>query len=73
MKKIALLGMVALAIPLVLADYGGMMGYGSGYGMMGVFGMGLYSLLWLVIAAFVFSWIFWSTYKWMLKEKQHKK
>jgi len=73
MKKIALLGMIALGIPSVLADYGSMIGYGTGYGMMGGLGVGLFGLLWIVLAAFIFSIIFWSTYKWIAKENKNKK
>lgn len=70
MKKIALFGIMALAIPLVLADYGGMMG--MGYGMMGNIGVGLYGIVWFALAVFIFSLIFWSTYKWIVKEKESK-
>ncbi|RME78637.1 hypothetical protein D6774_00510 [Candidatus Woesearchaeota archaeon] len=52
---------------------GGMnMGYGmmGGYSMMGSLGWGLYSLVYLALAAFIFSVIFWGTKKWLLGGKK---
>jgi len=54
-------------IPSVLADYGPMMG--PGYGMGGSIGIGLYGVIWFILITFIFSVIFWSTYKWILKSK----
>ena len=65
MKKIALFGIIALIIPSALADYGPMMGYG--YGMTG--GIGIFGIIWFLIATFIFSVVFWSTYKWIIKSK----
>ncbi|MBU0629145.1 MAG: hypothetical protein KKC75_08210 [Nanoarchaeota archaeon] len=75
MKKtiLASIGALTASLPLALADYGGMMGYGSGYSMMGGLGTGLFGLLWVVLAAFIFSIIFWSTYKWIAKEEKNKR
>lgn len=61
--------MMALAVPSALADYGDMMGDG----MMGGVGMGLYGILWLTLAAFLFSVIFWYTYKLIIKNKMRGK
>ena len=67
MKKISLLLAAALTVPYVIADYG-MMGYG-----MGSRGMWFYGTLWFAIAVFVFSLIFWGTYKLIMQDKKHKK
>ena len=77
MKKLILLWLSILAgisaIPSAFADYG-MMG---SYGMMGGgwFSWGLIWLVYLALAAFVFSVVFWATYNWLVKgkEKQPKK
>lgn len=37
--------------------------------MMGNIGIGLYGIVWFALAVFVFSLIFWSAYKWIVKEK----
>lgn len=68
MKKIILLLIMALIVPSVLADYGNMMGSG----MMGGVGIGLYGVVWFVLVTFLFSIIFWSTYKWIVKVKKAK-
>jgi len=67
-KKTKIISVLAglLAMPSVLADYGGMMGYG--YGMMQGVWMGIYGILWFVTAAFVFSAVFWYLYKLIVKE-----
>jgi hypothetical protein len=67
MKKIALFGIIALIMPSVLADYGHMMGYG--YGMGTNIGIGIFGFVWFLIATFIFSVVFWSTYKWIIKSK----
>ena len=46
--------------------------FGFGYGMMGGIGMGLYGVIWFAIAAFVFSVIFWLTYRWIVKGNKVK-
>lgn len=77
-KKILVSGLVGLGLlsPVVLADTG-MMGSGfGGYGMMGggwFFGMGVVWLLFLALGAFVFSVIFWLTYKWLVKNQSSGK
>lgn len=50
-----------------------MMGYG-GYGMMGGSYAGAWFLgtIWFVLAVFVFSAIFWLTYRWLIKERKGK-
>ena len=51
-----------------------MMGFGTGYGMMGAggwLGMGLFGLVYLAVAAFVFSVVFWMTYKWIVKNPEN--
>ena len=60
--------MMVLLIPSVLADYG-MMGYGATSNI----GMAFYGILWFIIISFVFSVIFWLTYKWIVDEKKQKK
>lgn len=69
MKKIALFGIIAFIIPSGLADYGHMMEYG----MSSSIGMGLYEIGWFVIATFVFSVIFWSTYKLIAKDNKTRR
>ena len=64
MKKIILLVTAILVAPFILADYGHM----EGYGMMGGVGIGLYGIISFVLATFIFSIIFWSTYKWITKD-----
>ena len=66
MKKTSLILATIMAFPLVTADYGMM---GSGYGMMG-YGWGLLGLVYFVLAAFIFSIIFWLTYEWLVKKKK---
>jgi hypothetical protein len=70
MKKITLLGIIALIIPFASADYGNMMGYG----MMGYSNpwFGLFGVIWFVLIAFVFSWIFWYTYKTIVLKNSKK-
>ena len=74
MKKTLLsILLFVLLIPVALADYGyGMMDGGVGMmGGSGWFGMGLIGLIYLVIAAFVFSIIFWSTRNWFANNKSN--
>jgi hypothetical protein len=74
MKKLVLIpAFLVMLSAVVSADYGMMGDYGA-YGMMGAggVGMGLLGLLWLVIGAFIFSVIFWSTYNWLVKEKKRR-
>ncbi len=49
-----------------------MMGYGSGYGMMGssYFGWTLWSLVYIAIAAFIFGIVFWWTHNLMHNKKK---
>ncbi len=68
MKKLILTFIWVLFIPSVLADYRMM-----GYGMMSSFGFGLYSIVWFIIVSFVFSVVFWSTYKLIIKNKKQRK
>jgi uncharacterized membrane protein len=72
MKKIlSLLLPFLLVFPLVaLADFGDMMSSGN-FGMMGgggLLGMSFFGLFYFALAAFIFSLIFWSTYKWLIKK-----
>ncbi|MBU4437326.1 MAG: hypothetical protein KKH78_03525 [Candidatus Altiarchaeota archaeon] len=48
-------------------DYGMMDGNGM-MGGAGMLGAGLFGLIYLAIAAFIVSVIFWLTYKWIVKE-----
>lgn len=68
-KKILLGGTyLALLSEIAFADTDMM-----GYGIMGGTGMALgsiYGLVWFALAVFVFSAIFWSTYKWLIKGKK---
>lgn len=67
MRKLILLITTLLTIPAALADGWDMMG---GYGMMG-WGVGSFiGLVYFAIFSFVFSAIFWWTYKWLAKEKK---
>ena len=68
-KKLTLIGMFLVIMPFILADYEGMMEYG----MMGSIGMSLYAILWFAIATFVFSWIFWSVYRWVIEKRKTKR
>ena len=43
------------------------------FNMMGGTGMffgGIFGLVWFALAVFIFSIIFWSTYKWLVKGKK---
>ncbi|MDP2907608.1 MAG: hypothetical protein Q8O03_06720 [Nanoarchaeota archaeon] len=80
MNKLVLALTALLALPSVLADYGMMDGFrnmmGSGYGMMGAGSWmmgGFFGLIYFAILSFVFSVVFWWTYKWLVKEKKTKK
>lgn len=71
-----LFGMGMVMISSIAIAVGDMMGFGSGYGMMsgaGMFGMSLLGLIYLALGAFVFSVIFWLTYKWLVKDKKNMK
>lgn len=68
MKKMLFLLMAVLTTPLALADYGHMMGCEvAGTGIYPIYGV-----VWFTIVAFVFSVIFWSMYKFLIKEKPNK-
>ena len=72
MKKLILFGFIILTSTSVFADMMGNVGFGDGYGMMygsGVFGMGLFGLIYLVLISFIFSVIFWLTYNWLVKKR----
>jgi hypothetical protein len=63
---------LSLLATTVLAD-GNMMDFGNnnmmgGYGVGGFLGMGVIGLIYFAIAAFIFSVIFWLTYKWLIKK-----
>ena len=49
MKKLISFAILGVLVPPALADYGC-----GGYGMMS-YGGGIYGLLWLIVAAFIFS------------------
>jgi hypothetical protein len=76
MKKAMLFAMIVFALPTVIADYGDM----HGPGMMGGYWTGgwmiggwLLGLLYMAIAAFIFSVIFWLTHNWLVKAKKGHK
>ncbi len=48
----------------------GMMSYGMGYGTS--FTLILYQVIVLALASFVFSWVFWSTRNWLVKDKKKR-
>lgn len=71
MRKIITTILSATFIPAVLADGGyGMMGYKMGPHM---YGTGVYSAIYLVLASLIFSMIFWITYIWLVKGQKNKK
>ena len=71
MKKIITTILSAAFIPAVLADEGyGMIGYKMGSHM---YGTGLYGAVYLILASFIFSIIFWVTYLWLVKNQKNKK
>lgn len=70
MKKTILLTTIALITPSVLADTDMMGDYGMMSGNMGWMMGGAYSLIYFVIISFLFSIIFWWTYKWIVKGKK---
>lgn len=75
MKKTILLGLLPLAVPAVMADYGDVMGPGMmwGYGTTGGWvGMWFLGLIYLAVAAFVFSVVFWLTHNWLVHGKGKK-
>ena len=79
MKKISYLLSGTLALPNVIADFGtgcfggGMMDGYRNYGMIGGLGIGLYSIVWVALLAFVFAIVFWSIYKWLIGGKNKKR
>ena len=65
-----LLVLISLASTTVLADFGDMMGYGMIGG--GMFGFGW--LISVALISFIFSVVFWLTYKLVLGDKvNHRK
>lgn len=52
---------------------GNMMDFGTGYGMMGTlfFGTGLLWLVYVALAGFIVSVIFWSVYRWIVDAKKN--
>jgi len=67
-KKVNYLISFALLSQVALADTGYMMGKGTmhaGY-------LGLYKVIYFVLASFVFSVIFWGTREWLLNSKKGK-
>lgn len=70
MKKMIHALVALMTLPAAFADYGMMDG-----GMMGYGGMWVYWLVWFPLAVFLFSIIFWATYKWIVKgdKKKHKR
>jgi len=51
-----------------MMDFGNSNGMMGSYGMGGFWGMSVVGLIYFVIAAFIFSVIFWLTYKWLIKK-----
>ncbi|HDH28084.1 MAG TPA: hypothetical protein ENH13_03020 [Euryarchaeota archaeon] len=68
MKKVVISALFFLLMfsSIAAADTG-MMDSG-GLGMGGMLAMSIYGLIYIAIAAFVFSAVFWWTYKWMVKD-----
>jgi len=73
MNKSVVAFLFLFLLPLVSADCGMMGSMYTQYGWMGGVGMGILGIIWLIIAAFVFSAIFWITYKWIIKPKEMRK
>lgn len=67
MKKAVISALFSLLMfsSIAAADTGMM---DSGLGMGGMLAMSIYGLIYIAIAAFVFSAVFWWTYKWMVKD-----
>ncbi len=74
-KRIILLPMLLVSSFNVLANAGE--GYMAGSNMMGGTGElmlgSLFGLFYMVVASFVFSLVFWGTYKWLIEDKKKKK
>ena len=68
MKKIFILSLFSLMVlPLIVqADAGNMMDHGTMWG--GGWAMMFFGLIYLAIASFVFSLIFWLVHKWIIKK-----
>ncbi|MBU4266271.1 MAG: hypothetical protein KKE96_03485 [Candidatus Altiarchaeota archaeon] len=69
-NKILFLAAMVVLSPMISVngdDYGMMDGNGM-MGGAGMLGAGLFGLIYLAIAAFIVSVIFWLTYKWIVKE-----
>ena len=60
-------------IPLVSADCGMMGWMYTQYGWMGGAAFGIFGIICMIVATFVFSAIFWITYKWIIKPKEMRK
>ena len=73
MKKTVLLAGL-LAIPIALAD--GKWGCKSGEGVhgvmssLGIWGYWIMKLIFIALGAFIFSVVFWQTYKWLVKNNK---
>ena len=73
--KDGLIAVVLIAgLLFVLAVGGtGMMGYGGMMGGYGMAGFGVIGMIYVGLISFVFSLVFWTTYKWIVKEDGEKK
>lgn len=73
--KDGLIAVVLLAALLFVLAVGGsgMMGYGGMMGGYGMAGFGVIGMIYVALVSFVFSAVFWMTYKWIVKENGEKK
>jgi len=69
MKNIIILSMLILLLSAspAYADADDMMGYSMMDGT-GMLGFGLIGIFYLILVFFIFSAVFWLTYKWIIKE-----
>lgn len=72
MKKVFVLSLLLMALPLMVQADGDMMGFkgmmGNGTMWGGGWAMMLIGLVYLALASFVFSLVFWLVHKWIVKK-----
>ncbi len=68
MKKTISTILSTALIPAALADYGC-----GGYKSSHMYGAGYYGAIYLILASFIFSIIFWLTYLWLVKTQKKKR